>query len=335
MYVCYLVKYSGDKLPPYYIGSTSLKKIKNGYRGSVVSKRYSEIFKSEIKNNFNLFDYEILSEHVTREEALEEELRIQQELNVVKSNDYFNQSYAVINGMFGRDVSGELNPMYGKQHLESSKKIISKKRGVKKRYEITEEHRKIISSTHKNKIVSYETREKMSESKKGNITVKDKYGNFINVSKFDDRFLNGELSGITAGLVCVKDINDNRFMVSVNDDRYINGELVHIKKGVKTNPPSGETRKKISEANMGRVPSEETRKKISEANTGKKNSEETRKKISEANTGKKMSKEAVERLIKSKTGMKYIESVCPHCEIIGRGGNMKRYHFDNCKLKIK
>jgi group I intron endonuclease len=23
---------------------------------------------------------------------------------------------------------------------------------------------------------------------------------------------------------------------------------------------------------------------------------------------------------------------CPHCELIGSGGNMKRYHFDNCKL---
>ena len=22
---------------------------------------------------------------------------------------------------------------------------------------------------------------------------------------------------------------------------------------------------------------------------------------------------------------------CPHCGLIGGGGNMKRYHFDNCK----
>lgn len=27
------------------------------------------------------------------------------------------------------------------------------------------------------------------------------------------------------------------------------------------------------------------------------------------------------------------ESICPHCGLIGKGGNMKRYHFDNCKNK--
>jgi hypothetical protein len=27
------------------------------------------------------------------------------------------------------------------------------------------------------------------------------------------------------------------------------------------------------------------------------------------------------------------EYKCPHCELIGKGPNMKRYHFDNCKNK--
>jgi NUMOD3 motif len=29
----------------------------------------------------------------------------------------------------------------------------------------------------------------------------------------------------------------------------------------------------------------------------------------------------------------HIEKTCPHCGIIGAGGNMLRYHFDNCKHK--
>lgn len=34
-------------------------------------------------------------------------------------------------------------------------------------------------------------------------------------------------------------------------------------------------------------------------------------------------------------GKKYnmTEKVCPHCGIIGKGGNMTRFHFDNCKNK--
>ena len=27
------------------------------------------------------------------------------------------------------------------------------------------------------------------------------------------------------------------------------------------------------------------------------------------------------------------EVECPHCGLVGRGGNMNRYHFDNCKIK--
>jgi hypothetical protein len=38
-YVVYLTTYSGNKMPPYYVGSTGAKNIENGYVGSVVSKR--------------------------------------------------------------------------------------------------------------------------------------------------------------------------------------------------------------------------------------------------------------------------------------------------------
>jgi peroxiredoxin family protein len=33
------------------------------------------------------------------------------------------------------------------------------------------------------------------------------------------------------------------------------------------------------------------------------------------------------------TGIKMTERTCPHCKKTGRGGNMTRYHFENCKLK--
>ena len=79
-----------------------------------------------------------------------------------------------------------------------------------------------------------------------------------------------------------------------------------------------ETRKKIGEANKGKIPSEETRKKISEANKGKIPSEETKKKMSEANKGKSKKQKNIE---------------CPHCFKIGSANNMKRWHFNNCKLK--
>ena len=98
-YVTYLVTYVGDRLPKYYIGSTSENKVNSGkYFGSVASIKYKDIFKEERKNNPDLFTIEILSLHTTREEAIEKELEFQIKYNVVKSTDYMNESLARVNG---------------------------------------------------------------------------------------------------------------------------------------------------------------------------------------------------------------------------------------------
>lgn len=68
---------------------------------------------------------------------------------------------------------------------------------------------------------------------------------------------------------------------------------------------SEEARKKISEANKGKIFSKETLKKISEANTGKKRSQETLKKLSEAHKGKIFLKETLKKLSEANKGNQY------------------------------
>lgn len=114
MYCTYLTVYKGDKLPRRYIGSTTVVKIKNGYNGSVSSKKWEEIYKQEQRDNKQLFKTRILSTHETDKEAREMELRLHLKYDVVSSDLYFNESLAKPNGHFGRDVSGKNNPMYGK-----------------------------------------------------------------------------------------------------------------------------------------------------------------------------------------------------------------------------
>ena len=80
-FVVYLVKYSGNKLPKYYIGSTSKDKIDSGYLGSIRSKKWKSIFNDEVKNNRYLFKIEVLSIHKTREDALLSEYNIRVELD--------------------------------------------------------------------------------------------------------------------------------------------------------------------------------------------------------------------------------------------------------------
>lgn len=297
MYAVYLTVYYGEKLPPFYIGSSSIEKIEKGYCGSVRSKKYKEIFREELKNNKHLFDVIVISTHQSRAEAIDIELKLQKDFNVVKSDKFFNEAYASVNGMFGRDVSGKNNPMFGKKHSEETKKKITEKRGNDKRYDVTDKHREIISKIHKGKIVSDETKDLISKNRKGKNTGKN-----------------------------------NPMFGKTHSDEVKN----KISKSNTGKTHSEETKNKISEATKGKVINYETRQKISIAKTGKKRepfSEEWLKKLSLSKKGRVMSEETKEKLIKSKTGMKYKESICPHCGKIGGGGNMIRYHFENCKLK--
>ena len=240
MYIVYLVKYKGDKLPPYYIGSTSLKKIKNGYRGSIKSRKYKNIFKDELKNNLHLFEYEILGEYESRKDALKNELKKQKELNVVKSDLYFNESFASVNGMFGRDVKGKNNPMYGKKNeiiainvltnkkIRVSKEIFKsninlsghtlgmltvllRKTGEKIRINKKDYNNKIHLQHNKGKKVSNKTKLKLSKMRKGYITAKDWDGKFHRVHKNDKRFKSGEFGNTTSKRWIITDLKGNKF----------------------------------------------------------------------------------------------------------------------------
>ena len=123
--VVYLTHYCGDKLPSWYIGSTFEDRVLNGYNGSASSEKYIKIYKQEQKENKHLFRTRVLSYHNTREEALTEEIRLQQMHNVVKSEKYYNESLASVNGMFGRDVSGKNNPNYGKKASDVTRELQS------------------------------------------------------------------------------------------------------------------------------------------------------------------------------------------------------------------
>lgn len=112
----YLTTYLGNKLPPFYIGSSSVDKVLNeNYHGTVLSKKYKSIWQSELKVNRHLFKTKIIAFAATREAALTIEYRLQKAQNVVESSMFINMSFATINGYFGRDVAGPNNPMYGKR----------------------------------------------------------------------------------------------------------------------------------------------------------------------------------------------------------------------------
>lgn len=64
----------------------------------------------------------------------------------------------------------------------------------------------------------------------GTSTVKDKNGKVYQITKDDERILNGSLVGVTKGYVTAKDLNGNTTFISVSDERYLNGEFVPLHK---------------------------------------------------------------------------------------------------------
>ena len=125
LYCVYLTIYRGNKnkMPPLYIGSTSIKKLNTGYHGSVSSKKWKETWKSELKDNSHLFETKIVCTHSTRQEALDKEYKLQVALDILKKPEmYINRAVANVNGYFGMSAKGIDSPNTGKIRSEEYRK---------------------------------------------------------------------------------------------------------------------------------------------------------------------------------------------------------------------
>lgn len=178
MYCTYLTVYSGNKLPPFYIGYSSVKKVKNGYHGSVVSKAYKEIWKSEIKENPHLFKTIILTTHETRIEASNRETVFQTHLRVHRNPLYINRHIGATRFF---NTGYTFSEAHRKKISESQKGIKkpslllkeSTRKNALKAHEATrgvpksKEHREKISKSNKGRVNSPESITKMAETKRG------------------------------------------------------------------------------------------------------------------------------------------------------------------------
>lgn len=105
IYCVYLTTYKGSKLPPFYIGSTTVAKINNGYRGSVSSIKYKDTWKKELTEHSELFSTKILTLHETRKDALEKEYTFQLATSAPSNSLYINEAYAKKGFAYGKKQS--------------------------------------------------------------------------------------------------------------------------------------------------------------------------------------------------------------------------------------
>ncbi len=115
----------------------------------------------------------------------------------------------------------------------------------------------------------------------------------------------------------------------------------HISNGLKGHKLSEETKNKIRQKALGRKPSEETRLKMSLHSSLRHKSPELIEKIAAAHRGKKrnvkVNSESTRKKISDSLKKYYYnppEIKCPYCDKKGTNiRNMKRWHFDKCKMK--
>jgi hypothetical protein len=127
------------------------------------------------------------------------------------------------------------------------------------------------------------------------------------------------------------------------EDAYKDEERIHQKFNVSKDPMSYNIQNAgYSGFDRHGIPnSEEAKQKISKSmkeyfkknghwKQGSVDSEETKENKRQAQLGRKHSEETKDKIRQAISGYKHEVKTCPKCGISGKGGNMKRYHFDNC-----
>ena len=142
MFATYITFYKGNKLPPFYIGYCNISNFEKGYRGTVSSKEYKQIWIKEIKEHPELFKTKIIKTFQTKIEAKEHEVYLHEKFQVHTNPMFINKSkatrdfYVVDYSIFkGRVVSEETkqklrernkeqfsDPVLRKNHLEGCHK---------------------------------------------------------------------------------------------------------------------------------------------------------------------------------------------------------------------
>lgn len=216
-----------------YIGSHGTKKVDplkalKKYKSSTKDK----LFKRKQELNPLNFYYEILSYHLTRDDATNEEARLHALYDVKCNPKYYNRSNQTPTG------------------FNTAGKVVVKYK--------TGEHLLINCND--------ELPDGYNYLASGKVPVCDKYGTNYQVDKNDPRYLSGELVSVLKGKATVKDKYGNTFQVTCDDPRYLSGELVGHSKGFKhsklTKEKMSSQRQKENNAFFGKSHTDDTKYKM-------------------------------------------------------------------------
>jgi hypothetical protein len=129
-HVVYLTVYRGNRLPPFYIGSSSKPQdiLAGKYHGSVTSGKYKGIWRRERSDNPHLFKTIILQHFSSNKEAVLREREIQEFFHVADNPMYINMSVANGGGLSEESIE----KLRYKRSIVTRQKMSAASKGVPK-----------------------------------------------------------------------------------------------------------------------------------------------------------------------------------------------------------
>ena len=167
-YCTYLTVYSGNKMPMFYLGRSNEVNIRNGYRGTVTSKLYKNIWLSELAEHPELFKTTILTLHPTVKEAAIKEEYFHKKFHVHKNPMYINQATGA--GTFNADIKGKKNPFYGSNRVGVLNPMFGRKQSEASRQRMS------IAQEGKHSQPKTDAFKKLMSEKYSGTTMEERYG---------------------------------------------------------------------------------------------------------------------------------------------------------------
>ena len=288
-------------------------------------------FIQDQKDNPQDYKYKVIKIFGTRTEAEKHEMLLHKKFNVMFNEKFYNKwnstsEWSTV-GLTGvTEISTGNRIMITVEEYKNNKQLY-----------ISHSHNRVVSldlRDNTNKNISKEEFDNndfyvgVTYNKVTTLDLRDNTNKNISKEEFDN---NDFYVGVTYNHFPAADCNGNKYYVHKNDTRVLSGELKHHSAYLIA-ITNGINNRRIKPTELDEYLDDGWRYGVT---TWRENPTKETIHIHKNGIRKRIKPECLEQYIQEGWILGLQKVVCPYCNLEGAGSSMKRFHFENCKVKIK